>query len=643
MDYTLDIQQQKAARTMQGQVLVIACPGSGKTTVIIERVHNLTTKVNPASILVITFTKAAAEEMKNRYKKKYGETKVVFCTIHSICYSIIKREFGLDASNILKDAEQYEFFRGYLINRVSGVDLDEYIKDLLLEISYVRNSRTKPELFESKKCSSSEFVEYMKAYAAYKTEENKIDFDDMLIICRQTLIHKPDVLAYWKKKYPYIMIDEYQDTNRIQADIFLMLAGKNGNLFVVGDDDQSIYGFRSADSSIMLDFGKWYPACTKIELNTNYRSAENIIEVASNLIQKNTVRYQKQIIGKRKERGEVILSSFENTYEQAKAIISDIKTKHSRGVPYNEIAILYRCNVQNLLLVSLLLSREKDQIPFYTTEIPKDIHNEFIFADLMTYWRLAEGSWKKGDLQRILNRPGRYLKAEVFKNCPFELNEMLQRCKNLPNKENAKNNVFDLFWQIKKLKGKKPTEFISYIMNTMRYKEWLHTYCEYIGKEEEALFGIIDVLQKEASQFQTMQDWYDYSQFYAMKLQEMKRNPETSGVCLSTFHSAKGLEWKNVFVIDCNEEVTPSKKAQSPEEYEEERRLFYVAITRAKDELNLMYVKHNEDMSMDPSRYLYEMGLFKQGKEKSSVNEPKGIPKVRGIKGKLFPISKYKI
>lgn len=614
MAYSLDQSQEQAAETSDGQFLIIACPGSGKTTVIIERIHRMIEKGIPqANMLVITFTKAAADEMQKRYEDKFGTSAVLFGTIHSVCFRVLRKALNLSVENILRESEQWDFFRRYLISRISQTDLEEYIRQLMTEISYVKNSRTNPAAYISNVCSSNDFVQFFYAYEDYKRERSLIDFDDMLILCRKVLIHMPQELAYWKEKFKYIMIDEFQDTNRIQADIFYMLAGKNGNIFVVGDDDQSIYGFRSADSTIMLEFQKTFPQCTKIYLDTNYRSCENIVEGAAKLIKHNQIRFEKQIRANRKDTGTIFTTCHKDSMAQALSVIENVRQMHKNGIDYNDMAVLYRTNNENQILVGSLISLKDDKIPFYTTENPKDIHNEFIYGDLMAYWRLAEGNWKDGDLQRILNRPSRFLKAEVFKDCKFVLNDMLRHCDMLEgsNRINqAKSKIFDLVMHVKKLKGKPPEEFIDYMMNVVQYKKWLSDYAAFTGKKVEDLLGILQMLKEEAKGFTSMADWDAYAQFYAKKIQELRRSKNKKGLCLSTFHSAKGLEWKAVILIDCNEGFCPYRKADTPAQYEEERRLFYVAATRAKDTLLMFYLKADAEMEKSPSRYLSEFGLM---------------------------------
>ena len=612
---SLDPNQEAAADALDGQTLVVACPGSGKTTVIIEHVHRLAERGIPhQNLLVITFTKAAAEEMQKRYETAFGTSGILFGTIHSVCFRVLRKAMGLCADSILREAEQWDFFRQYLYRRVQKTDLEEYIRQLLTEISYVKNGQLDPVRYNPSVCSSENFVQFLGAYEDFKQKHGKIDFDDMLILCRACLLERPEELAFWKRQFRYIMIDEFQDTNRIQADIFYMLAGENGNLFVVGDDDQSIYGFRSADSSIMLDFKKTYPACREYFLSTNYRSLEKIVNGASRLISYNEVRFKKDFRASRHGEGETSCAAFTDSLTQARSVVATIRRLHgSFSVPYNEIAVLYRTNVQNQILVGQLIAQKEDEIPFYTTERPRDYHNEFIFGDLMAYWRLAEGTWKNGDLQRILNRPSRYLKAEVFKDCLFDLRALMERCSTIEDRnraDRARSQIFDMCYHIKELKGKAPADFIKYCVNSIGYKRWLKDYADFTGKNLDDLYAVLQMLTDEASQFSTMQDWEAYAKFYAQKLEDMRRDRKRDGVCLSTFHSAKGLEWKAVIVIDCNEEVCPYKKAETPEEFEEERRLFYVGATRAKDILLFFYVKEREGMDLSPSRYLSEFGVL---------------------------------
>lgn len=601
----LNEKQKQIVETREGQVLVIACPGSGKTTAMIARANALVRSgINPKNILAITFTKEAASGMQARYEKEYGKDGICFGTIHSICFHLLCNVEGYRKEDLLLETDKWAYFSSLLYKKLSVSDLEEFILSLIQEISYIKNKCLPPEVYEPQVTDKKTFVELYHSYEEYKRAQGKIDFDDMLLLTRDIFEARPDVLKQYQKQYPYIMIDEYQDTNRVQADIFYMLAGEDGNLFVVGDDDQSIYGFRSADSSIMLDFPKRYPNCKTIYLDTNYRSYLDIIDRAGRLIAKNKVRFDKEFLGW--QRGDAIIrvDMCEDATKQRESVYGKVKALHATGTPYEEMAILYRTNRQNLMYVHKFM---KNDIPFYTTEAIKDYHKDFPFQDFMAYYRLAQGIQRRGDLQRILNRPSRYLKAEAFKNCTFDLEEMLACCKKLTNVDRAEDNVISMYQDIQQLKELNPESFLGYLFNIMGYKESALSFAEYCGRDKAETEEMLDLLKEEACSFATMQEWEAYAQSYSKMLQEKRK--QKKGICLSTYHSSKGLEWDYCFLIDCNEDITPFKKAETPEAMEEERRLFYVAVTRARKGLYFSYLDANGNKKMFSSRFLGEMGL----------------------------------
>ncbi len=603
----LSTEQLKAVNTIDGQVIIISCPGSGKTTTVVARAHQMVASgIAPKHILVITFTKEAATQMKARYEREFPDdpTGIFWGTIHSFCFRVLAKEYNFSKKDILLPSEQWGFFQNLLYKKVKTQDFDEYIKELMSGISFVRNADIKPSKIQLDNVEPEVFEQAYLAYAEYKESIGKVDFDDMLVKTRALLQEKPDVLEYWKKQYPYIMVDEFQDTNQIQADICYMLAGENGNICIVGDDDQSIYRFRSADSSIMLNFTKVYPQTKKVYLSTNYRSTQRIITAARRLIEHNDYRFKKEIKGFRQEGGVIKQTGYVDSISEARGIVKDIKRLAQEGMSYDDMAVLYRTNSENLLLVGELM---KAKIPFYTTEVPKDIHDVFIFGDIRAYYRLSRGIQQKGDLQRILNRPSRYLKSESFKNCDFTLENMMEACKKLNQSsyERAIDKVEDLFVMVESLKGKNTQEFLKSMLYLNGYKNFCKEYAAFIKKDESEILELLNMLKQESKNFESMEEWMDYADEYAEELANKKKEKNRSGVCLSSFHSSKGLEWDQVYLMNCNENYTPHKKAEKKEDYEEERRMFYVACTRAKNKLNLCYL----NKTGTETRYFGEMGL----------------------------------
>ena len=574
----LNEKQRQMVAAKEGPVLVVACPGSGKTTTMIARAKALVDwGVNPSKLLVITFTKQAATHMQQKYEKTYGKDGITFGTIHSICYRMLQSVAGYTKKDILLESEKWAFLARQLHGRVTAAEMEETISGVMREISFVKNKCIPPEAYEPDATDKRTFCVLYHAYEDFRKAAGKIDFDDMLIVAREIFFNNGMVLEEYRKKYSYIMIDEFQDTNRVQADIFYLLAGENGNILVVGDDDQNVYGFRAADSSIMLDFPKKFPNCKIIYLDTNYRSEPEIIKVAGKLIACNKKRFDKEFKGDKKGKGYITTTCFPDVVKQKDSVVEQLKKLHETGVPYEEMSVLYRTNKQNLMYVQALM---KEEIPFYTTEAVKDHHMEFPFQDFMAYYRLAAGNPWKGDLQRILNRPSRYLKGDAFKNCIYNIDQMIECANRCSNPDAAKDKIYSMVDDIENLATMNPTQFVGYLYNVMDYRAGALSYAAYCGKDESEVNELLDSLIDEAKQFNTMQEWADYAKTYNKKLQEKRKNKE--GICLSTYHSAKGLEWDYVFLIDCNEDMTPFKKAESPEEIEEERRLFYVAVTRAR-------------------------------------------------------------
>lgn len=632
MQLQLNEKQKQMVDAKEGPVLVVACPGSGKTTTMIARAKALVDYgVNPAKLLVITFTKQAATHMQQKYEKAYGKEGITFGTIHSICYRMLQSVAGYTKKDILLESEKWAFLAGQLHGKVAAAEMEETISGIMREISFVKNKCIPPEAYEPDSTDKRTFCILFHAYEDFRKSAGKIDFDDMLILARDILFNNGMVLDEYRKKYSYIMIDEFQDTNRVQADIFYLLAGENGNILVVGDDDQNVYGFRAAESAIMLDFPKKFPNCKIIYLDTNYRSEPEIIEIASKLIACNKKRFEKDFKGEKKGKGHIKITCFPDVVKQRDSVVEQLKKLHETGVPYEEMSVLYRTNKQNLMYVQALM---KEEIPFYTTEAVKDHHMEFPFQDFMAYYRLAAGNPWKGDLQRILNRPSRYLKGDAFKNCIYNIDQMIECANRCSNPDAAKDRIYSMVDDIENLATMNPTQFVGYLYNVMDYRAGALSYAAYCGKDESEVNELLDSLIDEAKQFNTMQEWADYAKTYNKKLQEKRKNKE--GICLSTYHSAKGLEWDYVFLIDCNEDMTPFKKAESPEEIEEERRLFYVAVTRARKGVRFTWVSDNGPKKMFPSRFLTEMGINKD----AAVSNKNGRS-MSSKKAKVLPSAKF--
>lgn len=337
-------EQQKAIETIKGQLILVACPGSGKTTTLLGRIHEMIQQGVPAeNILMVTFTTAAAGEMKQRFWKKYAEDGMVtFCTIHSFCLATLKKFAHFDAECVLATGDIYEFFFQQLVRHKEIVDKVEYIKALLLDIAVCKNSMCPLAQFEPN-CGEKElFDELFKAYENWKDALGKIDYDDMLLKAYELMKNDKTCLEWLQERYQYIQIDEFQDTNYLQRDILYLLAGENGNIAVVGDDDQSIYGFRGAKPEIMLKFAEHYPNAVSLHLSTNYRSDRKIIECASNLIHHNKERFDKEFLASHEEEGIVHHQTYNDIDAEQRGLVKMILEKKMSMEEYRNTSILWR-------------------------------------------------------------------------------------------------------------------------------------------------------------------------------------------------------------------------------------------------------------------------------------------------------------
>lgn len=608
-------EQKEAIRSINGPVMVISCAGSGKTTVILERTNRIIQSGIPSeNILVVTFSKMAATQMQERFLEKYQNHSVKFATIHSICYSVLVKAYSLRVESILSASEKRAFFQEQYAKirntndsdfKQRYQDVDDFYKDIELKISGFMSLMYKKEANYEDIITDKEERGIFCSYVEFKETSGKLDFDDMIIKCHEYLKGNEEARDYWSNIFQYIMIDEYQDTTILQAEIFFMLA-KEQNICVVGDDDQSIYSFRDADSKIFQRFLEEYPKARQIFLETNYRSQPQIITLGANLIRHNKERFLKTFRTFKNGNAKIVNFAVEDSMEQAKKIVEFIRAYEKRNISLYNIAILYRVKNEASIICNQLVS---EKIPFYTKEPPGDIHKNMVYQDIKAYYRLANDLWGRTDLRRIINRPKRYIKAEAVSNCGLNKQEIINRCiKNIldgEQKERINKIINQLFLDLNNLKGKTPKEFMQYLLTNMQYRDCLIEYANFLKVDSRTFTNEFDALMEEAKKFQTMLEWDNYVEEYEKELITSMEENKKKGVYLSTFHSAKGLEWDNVIIISANEGITPLKRRDVIENPEEERRLFYVAITRAKEELFILHFKEKNGVAT--SRYISEL------------------------------------
>lgn len=610
---SLNHAQTEAVAHNKGPCMVLAGPGSGKTLTIAKRIEYLIMKhkVRPEEILVITFTKYAAWEMKNRTRSICGPSSyaVTFGTFHGIYYGILKWAYRLNQSNLLSDEEKYRILREIL----PGIDWDQepeadeekdYPQELAIEIGNVKNNCMDIEEYEPVKYTTEKFRKLYRTYEETKKKYRKIDFEDMLIQCRDLFMKRPDILKKWQEKFQYILVDEFQDVNQAQYDVVRMLAAPQDNLFVVGDDDQSVYGFRGAKPGIMKEFMKDYPKARQILLDVNYRSSGYIVKGALRVIGNNKIRFEKKIEAFRKPDETVHVQEVKDPVQEAEYVLERIREYREKGVSYTEMAVLYRTNVDARAMSELMTEY---QIPFVMKEHLNNIYEHFIALDMISYLRLSQGEYDRKYFLQIANRPNRYLTRESMKtgNVSYESLRRYYR-----DKDWMVDRIDQLEWDMKMICDKTPYAAIQYIRKRMGYDEFLKEYAAYRKISSEDLFAVLEEIWQNSKGYGTIKEWFEHIESYGKMLKEQnKKNGEKEGVNLMTMHAAKGLEFDTVFVIEANEGSCPYKKATADEEIEEERRLFYVAMTRAKRKLVISYVKEKNGKDLLPSRFVSELLL----------------------------------
>lgn len=600
--------QTKAICHKNGPAMVLAGPGSGKTLVITRRVEYLIKKygVRPEQILVITFTKAAAKEMRERFAKitKDDRFPVTFGTFHGIYYGILKWAYRMNASNIFSEEEKMMLLREV----IAGMELEiedekEFLQGIASEIGQIKNNRLSLEEYESSNCSDQMFRQIYEEYERRRKLLKKIDFDDMLVLCYELFQKRPDILQMWQKKFQYILIDEFQDINQVQYDVIRMLALPENNLFIVGDDDQSIYRFRGARPEIMLGFSKDYPNAKSIILDVNYRSTKAVVSAARRVIERNKNRYQKEIITVNEQGDNVHIQEVRHPVEESHYVREQIAKAVAAGTEPSQIAVLYRTNTEPRALVETFMEYH---IPFQMKEHLPNLYEHFIGRDFQAYMRMALGGRDRGDFLMIMNRPNRYIGRDSVDRGEISFENLR---KYYMEKDWMVDRIDQLEVDLKVIRRMTPYAAIQYIRKSVGYDLFLNEYAIKRKMKLEDLQELIREMEERAKEFKTIEEWFDHIEKYAeeLRMQAVTRTENRNAVSLMTFHAAKGLEYDTVFIIGANEDVTPYKKAELPEEMEEERRMFYVAMTRAKKHLTISYVREKNGKAMEQSRFLGEL------------------------------------
>lgn len=614
----LSSEQKKAISHVDGPALVLAVPGAGKTTVIIHRTANLILNHNikPDKILSITFSKASAREMKERFNRIYRDafsSSVHFSTIHSFSYNLI-REYAfknnirytlienmdreVNKISILKEIYQY-------INK--SIITEEKLENLINYIGYIKNMLITPEEFLSKfSVDIKNFKDIFYTYESYKASNKFIDFDDMLTLSLHILKEDKHLLYKYRNKYEYIQVDEAQDTSKVQMEIIKLLSHPRNNLFLVADDDQSIYSFRGAYPDGLFEFTRIYENCKIFYMEQNYRSTRNIVTVCNEFIKANTRRYSKNIFTHNPHLEPISIVKVKSPEEQYYFLIEELR----KYLDKNNIAILYRNNLSSIGVIEHLV---RNNIQFYMRDKKLKFFNHWIINEIFDFFTLATDERDIKAFENIYYKMKGFISKKQLNYIKTLDSTMsiFDRLLSIPGLNNFYRNTFlELKLDFKKLSKMTPYEGISYIEKDLGYEDYLKEASSRFFYNIDTLNKTLDCLKMIAENTKNLKEFAEKLKYLENLCNESKR--VDNSVFLSTIHSAKGLEFDRVYMIDLFDEEFPTTSSIDAflngdfHPLEEERRLFYVGMTRAKKHLTLVTIGKNE-RGLKPSRFIEEL------------------------------------
>lgn len=620
-------EQEEAIMHRDGPAMVLAGPGAGKTYVITNRVKALIDEygVKPEQILVVTFSKAAAVEMKERFEMLTGGQRlpVRFGTFHSVFFQILRLAYHYEVKDIATPALKYRFLEETL--NETGYEVDdkkEFLSDIEKEISRVKGEGIEIDCYFSSACSAEIFQKMYRGYQEKLQRHRCLDFDDMVVYTYQLLKEREDIRRRWQAQFRYLLIDEFQDINRLQYETVCMLAEPENNLFIVGDDDQSIYGFRGAKPGIMLSFPKRFPDTKQIVLGVNYRCSDEIMKAAERLIGKNNERYEKHIVANKGKEQPVHMKKCENLPDEAEKIVAQIQMYQKEGIAYQEMAVLFRTNMQMRLLAGKLMEHG---VPFTMRENLPNLFDTWMAKDIMCYLQLALGNRSREKFLKIANRPVRYLSRTAFTESEVSFDK-LRAYYAVKNQEWMEERIWNFEYDLKNLASLSPYAAIHFIRKGIGYDEFLKTYADERNVNADDWFDVLDEMQEMARDKKSIPEFLSFVENYGDTLEEIRQEQkkqqvkEEPGVSLMTMHASKGLEFSVVFVPTLNEDIVPYRKAVQEGNLEEERCMLYVAMTRAKTYLHLSFVKERFHKEAEPSPFLYEISPALKNK----INKKRG-------------------
>ncbi len=598
----LNEQQEAAVRRVNGATLLLAVPGSGKTTVIVARTGYLmyVAGVQPENILTITYTRAAAKEMKERFAKKFATERMpAFSTINSFCLSVINtcvKEKYIHVPKLVPNNES--IIRAIAAKMLPEYPSDSQVRSLAQKVCKVKNKLMTFQEIEAIEENSLDFSAFYQAYKLYMSEHDLMDFDDQLLMANDLLDEYPDILQRAHEKFRYVSVDEAQDTSYVQHLIVQKLVGRNGNIFMVGDEDQSIYGFRGAYPAALLDFQSNYNEPCILRMETNYRSDRNIVLAANQFIKRNTRRLDKNMCAQSQKDGAIVVTCIDRMEQQAELLLERIRNQK----PDESLAILYRNNDSAIPLINLL---QMNGIQVQTRDATGTFMTNYVIRDLLDFMLLALNPADTTAFGHLYYKMGLYMKGVTAKRIIEAVEE--GECRNVFSAAMKFAGGKGYAWKIEclprdfsDLAKKKPAEAIDYILFMLDYwSNWLTKKID-AGASEQFISLRISILKMVAEKYSTIPDF-----LAALKNITEYKGCEDSNVTVTTIHSSKGLEFDKVILIDMVSGIIPGDSDdRDAEDDEEDARAFYVGATRARHELEIITCRKMYQEKLEVSEFV---------------------------------------
>ena len=595
--------QKRAIESKARAVLVVAGPGSGKTTVLTERlVYLLKNGAEAKSCLLLSFTRASSKEMALRFAKRgIAGDSPHFSTIHALCLSLLREVRGIEREGLVNLYEKMDWLSAYFLEKgIAREEVEELLLNYCNQISYFKSITEEERMHFLREEKNEDFLPLFQYYEKMRKLRGKLDFEDLLIEVLLELQKNTRIADSWKSRFSYILVDEFQDLSLIQYAILKALSEKGASLFVVGDEDQSIYGFRGASPDILFRFAGDFPDCERIFLADNFRSKEEIVLLSKRLIGKNKKRFQKPLSGRRGRGGKAKYFLLETGVEEAVLLAEHVESLLREGCPPEEIAVLCRSKMQITPLLPGFMERG---IPIVVVEELSNVFQHFIGKDILAYLRLAKNKESSQELVHILSKPYRGLRREKILHKDSGLSDLKRAAKTLKEREETEK----LEKHLEAFSKLNPKEAILFIRKEIGYEKYLEDFAKKKNKDFTEWWESLEEITAMSEGYPDLDAFFRFVTEFNRRALERRKPEEEKGIRFMTYHSAKGLEFDEVFLPDCIEGIIPDGRAKKPEEIEEERRSFYVALTRARKGIHIYVTKTRYSKKVFPSRFIPEL------------------------------------